>query len=136
MSRHLAAAAALAAIALPFAPMAGSTQPDTDSQAERIDRGERLYRQTCSACHSLDSNRVGPRHRGLFGRRAGSVEDYPYSRALARSGLVWTSETLDAWLEDPTGLVPGTAMGIRVRDPAARAAIIAYLGSQTENPAD
>ena len=45
------------------------------------DRGEQLY-QACTDCHSLDKNDVGPRHRGVFGRKAGSLPDYSYSDAL------------------------------------------------------
>ena len=38
-------------------------------------RGEQLY-EACTDCHSLDKNDVGPRHRGVFGRKAGSLPDY------------------------------------------------------------
>ena len=38
-------------------------------------RGEQLYESRCMACHSLDANRVGPMHRGVYGRKAGSVPD-------------------------------------------------------------
>jgi cytochrome c len=47
------------------------------------DRGEALY-QGCQDCHSLDKNDVGPRHRGVFGRKAGSLADYPYSEGLKK----------------------------------------------------
>src|SRR5689334_3977583 len=45
------------------------------------DRGEQIY-QACTDCHSLDKNDVGPRHRGVFGRKAASLPDYDYSDAL------------------------------------------------------
>jgi cytochrome c len=35
-------------------------------------RGEAIYAR-CLACHALAYDRVGPRHCGLLGRRAGSV---------------------------------------------------------------
>jgi hypothetical protein len=44
-------------------------------------RGETLY-EACQDCHSLDKNDVGPRHRGVFGRKAASLPDYDYSDAL------------------------------------------------------
>ena len=32
-------------------------------------RGEQVYESRCMACHWLDANRVGPMHRGVYGRR-------------------------------------------------------------------
>jgi cytochrome c len=92
-------------------------------------RGERLY-QACAACHSLDENDLGPRHRGVVGRRAGSIEDYAYSAALKASGLTWDEATLDRWLSNPSALVPGTKMFFKIDDPQSRADIIAYLKEQ------
>jgi cytochrome c len=63
-------------------------------------RGETLY-EACTDCHSLDKNDVGPRHRGVFGRKAASLPDYDYSDALKAANLVWNEETLDRWLTDP-----------------------------------
>jgi len=93
-------------------------------------RGAALYERRCTSCHALDVNRIGPLHRGVVGRRAGSVPGFNYSPALARSGLVWTEANLDRWLSGPPRLVPGTRMGISVPVPAERADIIAYLRSQ------
>ena len=38
-------------------------------------RGEALYRD-CQACHSFDKNQIGPMHRGVYGRTAGSVPGF------------------------------------------------------------
>jgi cytochrome c len=92
-------------------------------------RGKALY-QACQACHSIDENDLGPRHRGVFGRRAGSVADYHYSPALKNSGLMWDSETLDRWLTNPSALVPGTKMFFKIDDAQSRTDIIAYLAQQ------
>jgi cytochrome c len=92
-------------------------------------RGKALY-QACEACHSIDENDLGPRHRGVVGRRAGSVEDYAYSMALKKSGLTWDAPTLDRWLTNPSALVPGTKMFFQVNDPQSRADVIAYLEEQ------
>jgi cytochrome c len=88
--------------------------------------GKTLY-QGCQACHSVDDNDLGPRHRGVVGRRAGSVPDYSYSPALKNSGLTWDDATLDRWLTNPSALVPGTKMFFKIDDAQARADIIAYL---------
>jgi cytochrome c2 len=61
-------------------------------------RGEVIY-QRCLACHSLEHKRVGPRHCGLFGRRAGSLKDYQYSAAMKKYGVTWNEETLDRYRE-------------------------------------
>lgn len=88
--------------------------------------GKALYRG-CAACHSIDENDLGPRHRGVVGRKAGVIADYDYSAALKSSGITWTEENLDRWLTNPSTLVPGTKMFFRIDDPQARADIIAYL---------
>lgn len=95
-------------------------------------RGEQLYPLRCGACHSLDANRVGPRHRGVVGRRSASVADFNYSPALRRLGVTWDEAALDRWLTNPTSIAPGTSMGIRVASAQERADIIAYLRA---NPA-
>jgi len=82
--------------------------------------GEQLY-QGCQDCHSLDTNDVGPKHRGVFGRKAGSVADYSYSEALKNSGITLNEDTLDKWLTDPQKLVPGSKMFFHLDDPKDRA---------------
>ena len=95
--------------------------------------GPRLF-QRCYACHSLDPAErglSGPNLRGLFGRRAGTLEGFDYSPALRRAGargLLWTEETLDRFLDDPEEFVPGARMGgVWLRDPAERRALIQWL---------
>jgi cytochrome c len=92
-------------------------------------RGSALY-QGCEACHSINDNDLGPRHRGVVGRRAGSVEDYSYSIALKNSGLTWDEANLDRWLTNPSALVPGTKMFFQIADAQSRADIIAFLKEQ------
>jgi cytochrome c len=92
-------------------------------------RGKALY-QACSACHSLDDNDIGPKHRGVVGRRAGTVPDYTYSPALKASGLTWDPANLDRWLTNPQALVPGTKMYFLLANAQSRADVIAYLTQQ------
>lgn len=91
-------------------------------------RGETVY-ERCEGCHSPDANRVGPKHRGVVGRQAGSVANYNYSQGLKNAGFVWTDALLDKWLTNPQALVPGAKMGFRLADPQERADVIAYLGT-------
>jgi cytochrome c len=78
-------------------------------------------------CHSLDKNSIGPKHRDVFGRKAGSVPDYNYSVALKASNIVWDDTTLEQWLANPQALVPGTKMMFSVSDVQDRADLIAFL---------
>lgn len=110
----LSAATLAAAAAEPF----GAPSPQTPAS---------LYEARCGGCHALDRNKYGPMHRGVVGRAAATQPGYRYSDALRRSGIVWTEPTLDAWLDDPRRLVPGTRMDARLKDPEARRQIIAYL---------
>ena len=107
------------------APLAAETLPPGDAA-----RGETVA-QRCLACHAVDRDRTGPHHAGLVGRRAGSVPGFAYSAAMKKAGaggLVWTRETLDRFLANPTKVVPGTRMGYAgVKDEQERADLIAYL---------
>jgi cytochrome c len=89
--------------------------------------GQAIYESRCIACHSPDANRVGPMHRGVFGRKAGSLPDYSYSKALKGAGFVWNDETLNKWLSNPQAFVPGQKMNFKVTKAEDRADLIAYL---------
>ncbi|MES2102507.1 MAG: c-type cytochrome [Pseudomonadota bacterium] len=93
--------------------------------------GKVLYSSHCIACHSIDVSLAGPAHRGVYGRKAGSVADFEYSPAMKRSTLVWTEANLDKWLSNPEKLIPGQKMGYSVPDAKDRADLIAYLKTQT-----
>jgi cytochrome c len=97
------------------------------------ERGRTLYESRCIACHSIDTNRVGPLHRGVFGRKAGGVSDYDYSPAVKNSQIVWNETTLDRWLANPERLIPGQKMGYQVSEASDRGDIIAFLKKQMQN---
>ncbi|MCG8546205.1 MAG: cytochrome C, partial [Alphaproteobacteria bacterium] len=75
------------------------------------------------ACHTLSDDgtfKAGPTLHGLFGRRAGSVEGYPYSDALKDLSLVWTEKTVsDLFDLGPDKLTPGSKMPLQ-RMPSAK----------------
>jgi cytochrome c len=92
-------------------------------------RGEQLWRK-CASCHTLEANgrnRAGPRLHGVIGRAAGSVPDYKYSDALKNSGIVWDLNTLDAYIKDAEGFVPGTKMYGGLSQDADRADLLEFL---------
>jgi cytochrome c len=99
------------------------------SHAADAGRGKQLYESRCIGCHSIDENRVGPAHRGVFGRKAGSAEGYDYSPALKSSRLVWGEKTLDRWLTNPEATIPGQKMGFSAPSANDRADLIDYLRS-------
>ena len=106
------------------------------------EKGAALFK-SCKACHRVGegaTNRVGPMLNGVFGRAAGAVEDYKYSKSMQRmgaDGLVWTFTTLDAFLENPKALVSRTKMSYRgMKDAQDRADLLAYLRLFSDNPAD
>lgn len=92
-------------------------------------RGAALYQSQCTACHSVDASKIGPAHRGVLGRRIGSLAVYKYSTELAASRLRWTPQTLFAWLGDPEDLVAGQRMGFAIEDAQQRGDLIAYLAT-------
>ena len=117
--------ALLARLALAHADVATEPPPAQGDAS----RGATLY-QACMACHSLDEDDVGPRHRGVVGRPAAAVPGYAYSPALRASGIVWTPTTLDRWLANPQSLVPGSKMFFAMSSATDRADVIAYLSEQ------
>lgn len=125
MSPRLAAALAAAALAACI-----------DSHAAGdARRGERVHAARCAACHALAQDRTGPRHCGVFGRRAGSLTGFRYSPAMKRSGLTWEAGTLDRFLADPMRVVPGTTMAYAgVDDARERADLIAWLEEAARSP--
>lgn len=92
-------------------------------------KGKKQYETLCAICHSLTENKVGPSHKGLFGRKAGTVAGFKYSAGFAKLDLVWNEKTLDSWIAFPETVVPGQIMGFYVMEADTRADIIAYLKS-------
>lgn len=98
-------------------------------------RGAEIYTR-CQACHALEYNRTGPKHCGVIGRKAGTLPGFEYSAAMKRANLVWDEETLDRFLADPAGTVPGTTMTYAgIADARERADLIAYLRDAGKSPA-
>ncbi len=116
--------ASLAAIV--FTVSAHAAEPDAD-------KGKKVFRK-CKACHEVkkEKNKVGPHLINLFGRKAGLMEGYKFSKAMkakgADEGLVWNDETLDAYLTKPKAFVKGTKMAFPgLKKEKDRVNIIAYL---------
>jgi cytochrome c len=126
---RIAFGATLALVAAAAASASPAAQSASDAVQGDAVRGKTVY-QACMGCHSLDEDDVGPRHRGVVGRVAGTVPGYAYSPALKQSGVLWNSANLDRWLTKPQGLVPGAKMFFSLANAKDRADVIAYLAQQ------
>ena len=116
----------LAAMLLAAVPLAGAWCADAG-------RGKTHFQQ-CKRCHQVGggaAHRIGPHLNDVFGRVAGSLEDYRYSRAMSNAGsdgLIWTEATLDAFLSEPRSLVPRSRMSFAGMPGAVdRAELLAWL---------
>lgn len=96
-----------------------------------IDDGRREFNRSCQQCHSLKRGEViqGPSLAGVFGRRAGSLEEFNYSNAMKESKIIWTQESLNDYLASPlTAMGSGIDMMTHgVRDDDDRADLIEFL---------
>lgn len=91
--------------------------------------GKSIYEGKCGGRHSVDTNRIGPLHRGIVGREVASVPDFDYLPALKQLHGAWTTERLDMWLQGPPVLTPGSKMYLTLDDPVQRREIIGYLAT-------
>ena len=98
-------------------------------------QGAQAFRN-CAACHSIDAgqNMTGPTLAGVLGRKAGGLASFHrYSDVLKRSGIVWTDQTLDAWIANPAAFIPGNDMKFQgMPDALTRNNLVAYLKAVAE----
>lgn len=95
--------------------------------------GEAVFKKTCAVCHTTDAgkNKIGPSLHGVVGRHSASVSDFAYSDAMKKADKTWDAATLDTYLTNPRGLVPGTKMiFLGLKSEQDRQNVIAYLSSQ------
>lgn len=83
----------------------------------------------CQVCHQIapGQNSIGPTLAGVYGRKAAQVSNFSYTAGMRSSGLTWDETTLDRYLANPSGVVPGTTMAVGSLSDADRDAIVAYL---------
>jgi cytochrome c len=97
--------------------------------SESARRGEAVFVANCAQCHVVGSDKwsSAPSLRNLLGRKAGSTS-FPYSPAFRQADFVWNRETLDTYLADPRGMVPGNQMVFfGMPNAAERSDLIDYL---------
>ncbi len=97
------------------------------------EQGESIFRK-CRACHDIGEgakHKVGPALTNIVGRKAASIDGYPFSsdlRALGSKGFVWSDANLDKYVENVKSVVANGKMVFPgVRDEQDRKDLIAYL---------
>jgi len=104
-----------------------------------FEKGEKLFKK-CSACHSYQkgsANKVGPNLWNIINRPKASVQDFTYSKALAKFSGNWGYEELSQFLYKPKEYIQGTKMNFsglkKVQD---RADLLLFLREQADIPAE
>ncbi|ATX82288.1 Cytochrome c2 [Mariprofundus ferrinatatus] len=66
--------------------------------------GEALAMKKCASCHNITSTKkkFGPGLKGVYGRKAGSMDDFNYSSWLGAGKWSWDKENLKIWLGENT----------------------------------
>ena len=92
----------------------------------------------CLSCHSIakdGKNKIGPKLFGVLDRKAGSISDYKYSKAMVAFGKSWSVKEMDGFLTKPRDWVKNTKMSfIGLKNAKDRAAVILYMNENTDNP--
>ena len=107
-------------------------------QKDALSNGALQFARKCSICHTLDSKdigrRAGPPLHGVFGRTAGSLKGYSYSKALIDSDIIWNEDTISRlFKEGPEILTPGTKMPIqKIKKDSDRLDLIYFLKDATQ----
>ena len=99
--------------------------------------GEKVFKK-CAACHAItkeEGNKIGPALWGVLGRKAGSISDYKYSKAMTTHGKSWSFEEMNGFLTNPKKWIKGTKMSFAgLKNEKDRAAVILYMNKNTDSP--
>ncbi len=93
----------------------------------------------CRFCHSIkrdDRDRMAPNLHRILGKPAAVSQNFTYSSALIemrKNGLIWTPETINAFISNPENYIPGNRMRMEgIKDPKTRELIINYIERESQ----
>ena len=128
------------------ASVESSTSAEVNSESEDImaifasvnaSDGAKIFKK-CAACHSIaqgGKNKIGPALWGVIGRKAGSISDYKYSKAMAAYAKPWSFDEMNGFLIKPKEWIKGTKMSFAgLKKAEDRAAVILYMNENSNNP--
>ena len=105
-----------------------------DCAPAQVQKGEALFGNDCSVCHSAKQGgptMMGPNLHGLYGRKSGSLAGFSYSQAMKAKAVDWQLDSLEQFIAQPQAFVGGTYMpyaGMASADD--RRAVGCFLGAQ------
>jgi cytochrome c len=103
-----------------------------------VAKGEAVFKK-CAACHNAaagGANGTGPNLHGIVGSPIAAKAGFSYSEALSgMKGKNWDWDNLWGWLKSPKNFMAGNKMSFAgVTKPEERAAVIAWLNTQSASP--
>ena len=82
-----------------------------------------------------EQNKIGPALWGVLGRKAGTLPDYKYSKAMIAYAKLWSFEEMNGFLIKPKEWIKGTKMSFAgIKNEKDRAAVILYMNENSNNP--
>ena len=99
----------------------------TPVYASDATHGEAVFK-ACVACHNDKPGALGPSLKGVYGRKAGALEDFHYSTAMKRADFVWDAANLKDYITNPQAKVKGNRMPFSgLQNPSDIDDVVAYL---------
>lgn len=123
------AAAPVEEVALPLGAMLAKANAEN---------GAKVFKK-CATCHTTEDggkNKVGPNLWGIVGANRAHLGDFAYSDAMKGMGGQWDLASLNEFLANPKGYLPGTKMAFAgIKKGNDRADLLVYLNSLSASPA-
>lgn len=108
------------------------------ANAQDVEAGKKVFNK-CRACHAVGEgakSKIGPHLNDLFGRPAGTLEKFKFSKAMKEAGsqgMLWGDDTLSQFITKPRKFIKKTKMSFSgLKNEKQRADLISYLKQFSE----